>query len=170
MRQRQELHHQPKPPEGVEQSVRNSRDALRILHLALESRWSTISVKQVKTKFSEIRCYVNLAADDRVWDEWKEEGNTGHPTDEFRQQCLIRDCGIYREVYLYLMESAPHLWAGLYSGADYRGLLAETREGLDELLDSDYFSGVPQGVEDDREALYKICDFRSEQKGPGKVR
>lgn len=154
------LKHQPQPPEGVEQNVRDSRDALRILHYALESRWSSINVRQVKTKFTEIRCYVDLADEARVWEEWKLEGNNGRPTPEFKLKCLVRDCGVYREVYRYLLKSSPNLWSGLYYGADYGGLLAETREGLDELLDSEYFSGVPWELESDRELLYKICELK----------
>lgn len=127
-------------------------------------RVSTISVGQVKEKFGSIRAYCTLASEELVNEKWENdpraEGTTG-PTDEYKQKCLEDDAVWYRHTYQTLTKLLPHYHSAITDAADYPGLLCETKEELDELLDSPYHSGagVASKTPEDRQKLYKICGF-----------
>lgn len=155
-----ERKHRPKPPEGVEQTTDQIGLAAGLVGELLRSRRCTIRVTDCKTKFAEIRVYCYLGDDELVRKKWRDEGNEGDPDEEFTRKCLLDDCWHYRDSYKSVMAAIPSAWRSLYDGADWTGLLQDSREGLDELLDSDFYSGVPRELENDREALYKACHFR----------
>lgn len=98
---------------------------------------TTIAVAQHKEKFGSVRVYCRLADPVRVAALWESQGNTGSPSSEFIRARRLRDAKHYRETYRMIFGLCPQYYNAVRYGADYPALLCESREELEELLDSE---------------------------------
>lgn len=121
---------------------------------------TTIAVMQYKEKFGDVRVYCRLADPARVATQWANQKNTGMPSGEFIRACRLRDAKHYRETYMMIFSLCPQYYNAVRSAADYPALLCESREELEDLLSSEYYTGWEK---DDYEVLFKICDFDKEK-------
>lgn len=125
---------------------------------------STITVEQAKSKFSGIRIYCDFADPELVRLKWAacraDEELVDHSV-EWEAACYTFDARLYRNSYKNMMTLCPQFHDALRDHADYSGLLCETREELDELLDHMPHSKGCQQLFNygGRELLYDICGF-----------
>lgn len=124
---------------------------------------TTIAVHQSKNKFGEVRVYCHLADPDLVKKSWDSMSDSDREKrgayDDHAKKRLVTDAHRYRVVYRSVaLGLFPQFYWAIRRSADYPVLLCESREELDELLDSGYHTGWDASPES-RSGLYKICSF-----------
>ena len=130
-----------------------------------ERSFSTIRVLQTKEKFGDPRVYCRLADAELVTRAYEKSSKfePGEVPHSFKIYRVIEDAKLYRSVYQRLMKLVPQYYVIIRNGADYPGLICETKEELDELLASPFYAGTALDAEDPEQlkALYELCGFTS---------
>ena len=137
-------------------------------------RVSTIHVEQYKNKFNEVIVYCTLADDKQVLDAWRESGNEGEYTPEFRHKCLLNDAKHYRKCYRKMLRLVPQYHDMIMGRPDHSMLLQDDIVKLDQFLSYQNASMNKKRGEDQRllndwgvstseelrSLICKICDFK----------
>lgn len=128
-----------------------------------ERSFSTIYVTQAKEKFGNPVVYCQLAEPELVTRAWEKSPKfvSGDVPDSFKEERLVADSRLYRSVYARMMQMLPKYYVAIRNGAQYPGLICETKAELDELIESPYYdsSGIDVQDPEKRQLLYAICGF-----------